>query len=127
MRRHDIGLRSLETVNLCVNATIGQQLVAEALDAHQRGPLSLSRARALCVCVCVCVCMCVCVCVALLLPLILVCVLAAGEAHFPELRHVFIQPGAGDAALTSFCESKGLHVHNGCVLVELTAANSSAW
>ena len=79
--------------------------------------LSLSRARALCVCARV----------ALLLPLILVCVLAAGEAHFPELRHVFIQPGAGDAALTSFCESKGLHVHNGCVLVELTAANSSAW
>eukprot|EP01043_Picozoa_sp_COSAG02_P045193 COSAG02_NODE_4109_length_5767_cov_9.135321_5_plen_86_part_00 len=38
---------------------------------------------------------------------------------FPQLRHVFIQPGAGDEALVGYCESAGLRVHQGCVVVEL--------
>ena len=72
--------RSLETINLCVNPTIGHKVLAEMLEARLRD-----------------------------------------ATEFPELRHVFIQPGAGDAALVSYCESSGLlRVHEGCVLVELS-------
>ena len=39
--------------------------------------------------------------------------------EFPKLCHVFIQPGAGDAALVGYCKSAGLRVHQGCVLVDL--------
>ena len=73
------GDRLLQTVNLCVNPSVGHKLMTEVLEAQRRD-----------------------------------------EAQFPELRHVFIQPGAGDAALVSYCESSGLRVHEGCVLVELS-------
>ena len=73
------GDRLLQTVNLCVNPSVGQKLLADVLEAQRRD-----------------------------------------KAQFPELRHVFIQPGAGDAALVSYCESSGLRVHEGCVLVELS-------
>ena len=37
----------------------------------------------------------------------------------PKLQNVFIQPGAGGANLIQYCRVAGLHVHEGCVLLEL--------
>ena len=74
--------RSLETINLCVNPTIGHKVLAEMLEARLRD-----------------------------------------ATEFPELRHVFVQPGAADDALRIYCESNGLRLHEGCVLVELSPLN----
>jgi predicted CoA-binding protein len=36
------------------------------------------------------------------------------------VRHIFIQPGAGSDEIEALCATKGLVVHHGCVLRELT-------
>lgn len=69
--------RTLETVNLCVNPTIGQKLLAEIAGQQQQ------------------------------------------QQDFSKLRHVFIQPGAGDAGLIGYSKEVGLCVHEGCVLVDM--------